>query len=238
MILGIMQPYFFPHLDYFSHIANCDKWVVFDISQYTPRSWMTRNRILHPTRGWQYVGCDVHGSQSDLISNVKIVNSVKTKKRLLGQLGHYKKKAPYYNAVISVIEKAFCNISDDFLTTLNIETIKAVCDYLSIHFDPLIASKSNFDLPKITHPGQWALEISMIMQASVYINPPGGRDLFRPEKFAKQKIQLAFTQNSPFKYSCSPYKFESQLSILDVLMWNSPKEIKAAIGAMRIEYVS
>ena len=51
MKLGIMQPYFFPYIGYFSLIANTDLWVVFDTPQYTRKSWMNRNRILHP-RGW------------------------------------------------------------------------------------------------------------------------------------------------------------------------------------------
>ena len=46
--LGIMQPYFFPYLGHFALIAHTDAWVVFDITQYTPKTWMNRNRVLHP----------------------------------------------------------------------------------------------------------------------------------------------------------------------------------------------
>ena len=55
MRLGIMQPYFFPYLGHFSLIAAADEWVVFDVTQYTPSSWMNRNRILHPVRGWKWL---------------------------------------------------------------------------------------------------------------------------------------------------------------------------------------
>jgi len=55
MRLGIMQPYFFPYLGHFSLISSVDKWIVFDVTQYTPKTWMNRNRILHPKTGWQYV---------------------------------------------------------------------------------------------------------------------------------------------------------------------------------------
>ncbi len=54
MRLGIMQPYFFPYLGHFGLIAACDRWVVFDTCQYTPRSWMNRNRVLHPAEGWTW----------------------------------------------------------------------------------------------------------------------------------------------------------------------------------------
>ena len=50
MRLGIMQPYFFPYLGHFALIANVDAWIVFDVTQYTPRTWINRNRVLHPSR--------------------------------------------------------------------------------------------------------------------------------------------------------------------------------------------
>ena len=59
MRLGIMQPYFYPYIGYFALIAQCDEWEVFDISQFTRRSWMTRNRILNPHKPWVYVSAPV-----------------------------------------------------------------------------------------------------------------------------------------------------------------------------------
>ena len=46
MKLGLMQPYFFPYLDYFSLIKYCDKFIFFDTAQYIRRGWYNRNRIL------------------------------------------------------------------------------------------------------------------------------------------------------------------------------------------------
>jgi hypothetical protein len=40
---------------YFALIERTTRWVVFDTAQYIRRGWVNRNRILHPTRGWQYV---------------------------------------------------------------------------------------------------------------------------------------------------------------------------------------
>jgi hypothetical protein len=47
MRLGIMQPYFFPYLGHFGLIAAVDQWIVFDVTQYTPKTW-NRNPSLHP----------------------------------------------------------------------------------------------------------------------------------------------------------------------------------------------
>ena len=52
MVLGIMQPYFFPYLGYYQLMMAVERWIVFDIVKYADRSWMNRNRVLHPTTGW------------------------------------------------------------------------------------------------------------------------------------------------------------------------------------------
>src|SRR5690606_41900370 len=54
--LGIMQPYFFPYLGYFSLIAATDRWIVFDPVQYIRKGWMNRNRVLKQGGGVKYVG--------------------------------------------------------------------------------------------------------------------------------------------------------------------------------------
>ena len=237
MITGIMQPYFFPYFGYFDHISRCDTWVVFDLTQYTPKSWMTRNRMQHPKQGWQYIACEVHGSQNILISSVRLHDRVKTRNKILGQLGHYKKHAPYYKQVTAIVECAFDAARSDFLTDINVSGLSAVCDYLSIPFSPIIASEAGFTLPEITHPGQWALEICALIGAKTYLNTPGGQALFRPEEFAARGIRLGFTGMPRLEYDCKPYVYEPHLSILDVLMWNGPEEVRAQCGREAIDYV-
>ena len=237
MIAGIMQPYFFPYFGYFDHISRCDTWVVFDLTQYTPKSWMTRNRIQHPNQGWQYIVCEVHGSQNIPISSVSLCDRMKTRNKVLGQLNHYKKYAPYHKQVVHIVESAFDAARSDFLTDINVSGLSAVYDYLSFPFSPIIASEAGFTLPEITHPGQWALEICTLLGAETYLNTPGGRGLFRPEEFAQRGIRLGFTGIPRFVYDCKPYAYEPYLSILDVLMWNSPEEVRAQCGREAIDYV-
>ncbi|WP_310599621.1 WbqC family protein [Desulfobulbus sp.] len=237
MIAGIMQPYFFPYFGYFDHIFRCDTWIVFDLTQYAPKSWMTRNRIQHPKQGWQYINCDVHGSIKMSISTTKLCDRMKTQNKVLGQLDHYKKHAPYYKQVVHIVERAFDTARSDSLTDIDVSGLSAVCDYLAIPFRPIIASEAGFRLPEITHPGQWALEICTLLGAGTYLNTPGGRALFRPEEFAQRGIRLGFTGIPSFAYDCKPYAYEPHLSILDVLMWNSPEEVRAQCGRKPVEYV-
>ena len=57
MTLAIMQPYLFPYIGYWQLIANSDQFIFFDVVQYNKRSWMNRNRIIHPDKqdDFQYI---------------------------------------------------------------------------------------------------------------------------------------------------------------------------------------
>ena len=73
MKLGIMQPYFFPYLGHFALIAAVDEWIVFDITQYTRKSWVNRNRVLRPDGGWQYVSIPLRDSSIHIKTSEAVV---------------------------------------------------------------------------------------------------------------------------------------------------------------------
>lgn len=222
-----MQPYFFPYLGYFSLIASVDKWIVFDVTQYTAKTWMNRNRILHPTKGWQYVGVPIQKASRDtLIKDILIKDLDASLELILGQLQHYKKRAPYFREVIDLVSKSFSSVQTDKLVDLNIATLVETCSYLDIPLNWSLCSKMDLQLDGINHPGQWALRISEQLGAKQYLNPPGGTEIFDPIEWEKAGIDLEFNKLPTFTYECGPYDFVEHLSILDVLMWNEPKSVK------------
>ncbi len=231
MKLGIMQPYFFPYLGYFELIRRTDRWVVFDTAQYTRKSWMNRNRIHHPTDGWQYIHAPVrHAPLGAAIHSIQLLDRPGARDRLLRQLAHYQGRAPHYRQVENVVGNAFSRASDDSLLALNIATLASVCDYLEIPFHWQLASGIDLGPLPIEHPGQWALRIATQLGASEYLNPPGGRDLFQPEEWRAANIRLRFTNLPTLRYACHPYPFIEHLSILDVLMWCSPAQVRDALS--------
>lgn len=233
MKLGIMQPYFFPYIGYFSLIANTDKWVGFDITQYTPKTWMNRNRILHPNKEkvWQYITVPLSNSSIHIkIYEALIEDKEKAKTRILGQLQHYKKTAPYFKQVLSLVEKTFENTKTSSLVELNVNSIKSVCEYLDISFDYKIASEQNFIFKENMQAGDWALFISEQIGADEYVNPEGGEALFDKNAFEYKGIKLTINSAPDLEYECGDYKFEKALSILDVLMWNDIRKTRNALG--------
>lgn len=223
MILGMMQPYFFPYLGYFELIAISDRWVVFDIVQYNNRTWMNRNRILHPHGGWQYIKAPVHKSPlGTAIKDVRVIDPDAAMRLILRQLDHYRRFAPYFDQVSSLVSTAFSNARSDRLVDVNVSTLIETCNYLNLNFDWTLCSELNVELDGIEHAGQWSLRAAQQLGAQEYVNPPGGRAIFRPEEWRDAGIKLTFTRLQPFHYGCLPFEHVDHLSILDVLMWNDP----------------
>lgn len=231
MRLGVMQPYFFPNLGHFALIARCDQWVVFDITQFTRKSWMTRNRVLHPHEGWRYISVPLaNASTSIKTCAARILSFTDVRKSLLGALTHYRRRAPFWYRVEHLVADAF-SLPTDSLVDLNVRGLDAVCRYLGISFHPIVASASIRDLPTIDHPGAWAPAICARLGASEYLNPIGGHAIFRVADFDAVGVKLKFLCFDPMRYATDPWRFEEGLSILDVMMWNSPEAIREAISA-------
>lgn len=221
-----MQPYFFPYLGHFSLIASVDEWIVFDVTQYTPKTWMNRNRILHPKKGWQYITAALANSSISIkTSEARVLNLVDTKLSIIGKLSHYKKHAPYFYEVNKIVKQVFDEAFDDSLVSINVSILKSVCEYLNIPFSYRIASGLPIDYPPNLGPGEWAPFICNMLGATEYVNPEGGKALFEISEFEKINVSLYFAEFSEFKYETAPYTYEPHLSVLDVMMWNSPESI-------------
>jgi len=227
MRLGIMQPYFFPYLGHFSLIAHTDAWIVFDVTQYTPKTWMNRNRILHPSGGWNYITVPLANSSISIKTwEASVLNPEDSRRSILGKLSHYKRKAPYFDAVETLVKEVFAESGDDSLVRLNVRGLQVVCRYLGIPFRYRICSELGLPLPASMEAGDWAPEICRQLGAKAYLNPIGGRALFVPSNFSRHGISLQFLEADPMVYDTKPYNFEPNLSIIDVLMWNAPEKVR------------
>jgi len=227
--LGIMQPYFFPYLGHFALIAACDRWAVFDTCQYAPRSWMNRNRVLHPAGGWAWATAPLqNGSIHIQACDALLADPAAARRSLLGSLSHLRRKAPYHDAVVALVEGVFQGAGPS-LVALNVRALDAVCRYIGLPFRHATLSGLGLSLPDRMAPGGWAPAICAALGASCYVNPAGGRALFDPADFARHGIALHFAEALPFTYATPGAAFVPDLSILDVLLWNPPDAVLAAV---------
>ena len=235
MKLGMMQPYAFPYLGYFQLIHHCDKWVVFDDTQFVRKSWVTRNRILHPepAKQWQYLSIPVHHAPlGTMIAEVKIDRDRAWKESILGKLSSYR-RAPCYEEASALVAR--CLDADcESIAQWNVSALQSVCEYLGISFDYEYSSDLAYDRTAITHPGQWALETASYLGASDYVNPAGGHEIFRAAEFSARGVALRFLRPALQPYAQGRDGFVGALSIVDVMMWNPVAKIRDMLDAYAI----
>lgn len=230
-----MQPYFFPYFDYFALINYTDKWIIFDLVQYIRHGWVNRNRILHPKNSWQHINVPIKKhSRSSLIKDILISDSIDWKGRIIRQLNHYKKCAPYYNDVIKLLNECF-KYKSSSLSKLNEHILVHVCQRLNISFDYSVFSEMELMIDPVEKPGDWALNISKALNADTYVNPSGGKEIFDFNLFKIAGVNLRFLQSSQYYYKQTRNEFISGLSIIDVMMFNSPESISNMLERIKVE---
>lgn len=225
--VAIMQPYFFPYVGYFSLIKHTDQFILFDPVQLIRHGWIERNRILKQNEGWLYIKVPlIKGEGRDtLIQDTLVDNSQEWKNKIISQLAPYKKVAPYFRTVQEVIQKS---LDHDFtkITQVNKATLEAVCEYLGFKKELPVFSEMNLTIERPTAPDEWALNICKALgDVDQYWNPPGGQSFFDKSKYDEAGIDLKFQKVNLEPYDQKRQPFEAGLSVVDVLMFNSPEEV-------------
>lgn len=226
MKVGIMQPYFAPYIGYISLIKHTQRFILFDVVQFIRHGWIERNRILKQTEGWLYIQVPLNKFSRDiLIKDVSINNNINWKDKIFAQLIPYKKKAPFYAAVIELLRNVFAKEFDS-IVDLNRELLLAICQYLNIGGAIEVFSKMDLQIDKAQAPDEWALHICKKLGSNVtYINPIGGMEFFDRKKYENNGVNLQFQKMTIAAYSQRREGFEPGLSIIDVMMFNSKDEI-------------
>lgn len=235
MKLVAMQPYFFPYLGYFDLLNMADMWIAYDVAQYIRHGWVNRNRVLHPVDGWQYIVLPLKKHHYTApINEIAIASDVNWQKRIFRQLEHYHMDAPYYRNVIDFLKECF-SVSYSNLAHINTEFFRLTAQRLGIETPIHVFSEMHLSLGKPGSPEELALGICQAVSASEYINPPGGAALYSREQFSRHGIKLSIQKFKNMPYECGRFKYESALSILDVMMWNSCAKIKEYLDAFRYQ---
>lgn len=222
MKLGIMQPYFLPYIGYFQLIASVDKFVIYDNIKYTKKGWINRNRMLKNGADKVFSLPLAKASDSlDIIERELAADFAREK--LLNQFRGSYNKAPYFSDVWPIIE-GLVRSKDNNLFWYIASSISAICDYLDITTEILVSS--DIDAEHDLKGQERVISICRSLNASTYINPIGGLDLYRLDEFAEAGVDLKFLQSSEVSYTQFGGSFVPWLSIIDILMFNSIDQTK------------
>lgn len=220
-----MQPYFFPYVGYLSLAKHTDQFILFDVVQFIRHGWIERNRILKQNDGWLYIKVPLQKHSRDThIKDVRIDNDQDWRNIIYAQLVSYKKTAPYYKQVVALMHEILDNDYED-IVSLNKTALEKICEYLGINKKFEVFSKMNLPIETPTAPDEWALNICKALgDVDEYWNPPGGQEFFNKTKYDNAGIDLKFQKVNIEQYD-QKRPFEAGLSIVDVLMFNSPERV-------------
>jgi hypothetical protein len=235
MKLAIMQPYFAPYIGYFQLMKSVETFVIYDNVQYTKKGWINRNRYL--LNGTDEVFTIPIKKDSDFLnirdrklsSDFKEINL-----KILRKIESAYRKAPYYNEAITTIRKCFNYDQHSNLFEFILNSIYVFKDYLNIDVKILVSSE--LDNENSTLRGQQkVIHICKILNASNYINPMGGKELYNKEEFKENGITLNFLKSKEINYGQFKNEFVPWLSIIDIMMFNSPDQINDLLDHFVLE---
>ena len=216
-----MQPYFLPYIGYFQLLNAVDKYVIYDNIQYTKKGWINRNRILQNGKDLM-ITIPLEKDSDYLDVKERSLSVGFDKKKLLNQIRESYRKAPYFEQVIPLTER-IVNFDDNNLFHYIDNSVREICRYLGINTEIIISSSLGIDH---SLKGQdKVIAICKELKATDYYNAIGGQELYSPEEFKKENINLHFISSSPIEYKQFANEFVPWLSILDVMMFNSLEDI-------------
>lgn len=233
MKLGIMQPYLFPYIGYFQLMNAVDEFVVYDNIEFTKKGWINRNRILVNGQD-AYISFPLKKDSDYLnISERYLAETWNTeRKKMLNRITESYRKAPYFNYAFPVIEKII-SFEEQNLFRFILNSIKEINNYLEIPVSLVTSSTIPIDFSLKAE--KKVMAICEAMKADVYINPIGGLELYNKEEFREAGIELNFIKSEYIEYNQYQNEFVPWLSIIDVMMFNSQKEINQYLGCYTLQ---
>jgi hypothetical protein len=222
MKVAIMQPYIFPYLGYFQLLGAVDLFVVYDNIQYTKKGWINRNRMLENGQASLFTLPLASGSSSLDIRERYLASDYAPEKLLARFTGAYR-SAPYFRQTLPLLEEVLRHPDRNLFGYLH-HALDRTAAHLGLGTEVRVSS----DVP-INHDlkaQDKVLALCEELDATTYINPIGGVDLYSRHDFAERGIELRFLQMLPLEYPQISQTFVPSLSIVDVLMHNSLDDVQ------------
>jgi len=225
--VAVMQPYFLPYVGYFQLINAADLFIVYDNIKYTKKGWINRNRFLLNGKDAVFSIPLKKDSDSLDIKDREISADFK-KSKLLNQIREAYRRAPYFARTFPLVERIVLEKETNLFKFI-LNSIRETCESLAIGTEIVVSSSLRIDhsLPGKTK----VLALCRHVGADVYINAIAGQELYSKEDFSAHGIDLKFLKTKPFEYRQLGDKFVPWLSIIDVMMFNSPDATRECLAS-------
>ncbi|MFC3607424.1 WbqC family protein [Stutzerimonas tarimensis] len=223
-VVSLMQPYLFPYLGYFQLIAASDAFVLGDDLQYAKGSWINRNRLLVDGRPSLFTLSLRKGRFGETIGERWLSDDYpRQAATLMKTLEQAYARAPWRDSVLELIGAILASPERN-LACFNEQALRAICAHLGIA-TPFHRS-SEFGLPQGIDKTERLIRVTQALAGDCYLNTIGGLALYRPSDFEACGLKLRFLGMDPLEYPQRQVPFVPSLSIIDVLMSNSPAAVR------------
>lgn len=229
--IGVMQPYIFPYIGYFQLINLVDKFVFYDDVNFKKRSWINRNKILINNKGFLFTIPLSQSSQNISINKICISHNYNWKRKFLLSLEKSYHRAPFFKEIFSIVQQVFSK-EKKMISEMCIESVTSVLAYLDIQ--TLIIKSSSIYQNKHMKGQDRIIDICKKENSDIYYNLIGGLKLYDREKFFSNGISLKFIRAHKSNYKQFTDVHTPNLSILDILMFNSKEQIKTMLDSYNI----
>lgn len=221
-----MQPYFAPYLGYFQLMAAVDRFVLLDDVNFINRGWINRNRILLGGRE-HMVTIPLRGASQNLrINEIALDGQAPWRAKLAKTIEQAYRKAPYFQETMPLL-RAMLDCPENGLAPFLRASLAAFHAWLELPCR-LVDSASAYANQQLKG-AERIMDICRQEGATVYINPPGGRELYDVAAFAAQGTELRFLKPRLQPYPQDTAEFLPGLSIIDVLMHQGRAATRAAL---------
>lgn len=192
LTVAIMQPYFIPYAGYFRLFAASDLFVIYDCVQFPRRGWVHRNKMFAADGRECWLTLPLARMPRevrirDLSFNADAGAILRERMRRIPLLATPRRPEP------EVLEslKRVIGTPVEYLERL----LREIVSCLGLRWHTI--RSSSLDLPDSLRGQDRIIEIARRLGATRYINAPGGRALYEPERFAAAGIELRFLEPYP-----------------------------------------
>ena len=222
--IAIMQPYFFPYIGYWQLIYAADRFVILDDVNYITRGWVNRNRLLINGQPTHITVPLQHASSNKKICDTMLVSSTVWRDKLTRMVENTYRRTPHFDEAFPVIEQLIRHPSENLAEYLACQ-LQTLSRFLGISTEFVVTSRiyGNDEMAA----QERVLDICKREGATKYINPQGGQKLYYADAFSSAGIELRFIFMRPLTYKQFSAGFTPNLSIIDVMMFNSREKILA-----------
>ncbi|HEX2101776.1 MAG TPA: WbqC family protein [Candidatus Synoicihabitans sp.] len=225
MTIAVMQPYVFPYLGYYQLIKAVERFVIYDDVAFIKQGWINRNNLLVAQQKHLFSIPVSGGSSHRRICEIAVADEPRWATKLLRTIAQAYGHAPQFPSVYGLIESVLADARS--IATLATRSLTAVWSFLDLSTEFVVASQ-RYDNQHLAG-SQRVIDICRREGARRYVNAIGGRSLYYATDFAEHGIELRFLSSRLPEYPQFGGPFVPGLSMIDVLMFNAPGQVRAML---------